>query len=253
AYELGQEIARSERTLAEAQAGAADLDEALARGSELLAAEKRELAEARPRLEEELREAGERVGAARAELKRLDGQSRATELCALIEAKRAELRDHAAEWARLTAARSLLERQLHKFSQREQPRLLESIGKLFGAMTRARYSRVYQRLDGSFMAVRADGVEVEPGALSSGTREQLYLAVRLAYIDSYCARSEPLPLCLDDVLVNFDDARAAATLDVLHHLAAEGRTQLLFLTCHAHLVELAKKVLPELRPLELPP
>jgi hypothetical protein len=40
---------------------------------------------------------------------------------------------------------------------------------------------------------------------------------------------------------------------VLHRLAAEGRTQLLFLTCHAHLVELAKKTLPSIVPLELPP
>jgi uncharacterized protein YhaN len=255
AHELGKQIAQSERTLAEARAGVADLDEALARGREPLAAEKEDLDRERQQLEGELQDTDRRVGAAEVELRPWDGRSRAIELCALIEAKRAELRDQAAEWARLTAARSLLEKQLERFSTREQPRLLESIAKLFSAMTRGRYTRVYQRLDEkrTFMAVRADGVEVEPGALSSGTREQLYLAVRLAYVDSYCARSEPLPLCLDDVLVNFDDERAIATLDVLQHLAREGRTQLLFLTCHAHLVELAKKTLPSLRPLELPP
>lgn len=254
AHDLGKQIAQHERTLAEARAGVADLDEALARGRELLAAERDDLAGERARLDEELRETDVRVGAAGVELKPYDGHSRAMELGALIEAKRAELRDQAAEWARLTAARSLLEAQLQRFSTREQPRLLESISKLFSAMTRGRYLRVYQRLDEkrTFMAVRADGVEVEPGALSSGTREQLYLAVRLAYVDSYCGRSEPLPLCLDDVLVNFDDDRAAATLDVLQHLASEGRTQLLFLTCHVHLVELAKSVVPSLRPQELP-
>jgi uncharacterized protein YhaN len=255
AHELSQEIARHERTLAEAQAGVADLDEALARGRELLAAEQKEIAAERAQLEEELTETAQQVGATGNELKRLDGSSRAVELVALLEAKRAELRDKATEWARLAAARSLLERQLQRFSAREQPRLLESVARLFSAMTRGRYLRVYQRLDDkrTFMAVRADGTEVEPAALSSGTREQLYLALRLAYIDAYCARSEPLPLCLDDVLVNFDDERAAATLGVLHRLAAEDRTQLLFLTCHAHLVELAKKTLPSVHPIELPP
>src|SRR5207302_6514890 len=108
-------------------------------------------------------------------------------------------RDRAGDWARLTAARSLLDRQLQRFSAREQPRLLESVARLFSAMTRGRYTRVYQRLDAerTFMAVRADGTEVEPAALSSGTREQLYLALRLAYIDAY--RAEALPVCLDDV------------------------------------------------------
>jgi uncharacterized protein YhaN len=90
------------------------------------------------------------------------------------------------------------------------------------------------------VAVRSDGVEVTPAALSTGTREQLWLAVRLAYVRQYCEAAEPLPLVLDDVLVNFDAARARATLAVLADFAT--RTQVLLLTCHAHLVELAREV-----------
>jgi uncharacterized protein YhaN len=253
AHELKQEIARAERTLAEAHIAAADLDEALARGREALAAEKSDLQQARARLESELQEADRAVGAAETELRPFDGRSQAVTLQAQLEAKRAELRDRAAEWARLASARDLLERQLQRFSARDQPRLLESVGKLFAAMTRGRYTRVFERLDRTFMAVRSDGVEVEPQHLSTATREQLYLAVRLAWIDSYCARSEPLPLCLDDVLVNFDDERAEATLAVLSRFAAEGRIQVLLLTCHPHLLQVARKVLPQSKALPLPP
>ena len=87
--------------------------------------------------------------------------------------------------------------------------------------------------------MRADGVEVTPAALSTGTREQLWLAVRLAYVRQYCDASEPLPLILDDPLVNFDAARARATLKVLAAFAE--RSQVLMLTCHAHLVALARE------------
>jgi uncharacterized protein YhaN len=251
AADLGKEIARAERTLAEARA-LADVEEVLGRGKSLLETERDELNQARTRLESELQETDRRVGAGENELRQLSGKS-SLEQQASLESRRAELRDRVVEWARLTAARAMLEKQLAKFSLQQQPRMLDSVSRLFSAMTRGRYARVIQRIDREFVAVRNDGVEVVPSGLSTGTREQLYLAVRLAYIDSYCARSEPLPLILDDVLVNFDDERAAATLDVLAHFAAEGRVQVLFLTCHAHLIELSKKSLPALRPAELPP
>ncbi len=257
AWELDREIAHAERTLAEARAGVveSELDEALARGRQLLDAEKTEGAAERARLESELQETDRRVGAAEVELRPFDGRSSTVEQLAALESRRAELRDRAGEWARVTVARALLERQMARFSAQQQPRLLERVSKLFAAMTGGRYRRVYQRLDEarSFVAVRDSGVEVTPAALSTGTREQLYLAVRLAYVDQYCAGAEPLPLVLDDVLVNFDDDRATATLAVLGQFAAEGRAQVLLLTCHSHLVALAKKVLPSLIPAELPP
>jgi uncharacterized protein YhaN len=85
---------------------------------------------------------------------------------------------------------------------------------------------------------RDDGVSLEPEALSTGTREQLYLAIRLAYVEHYGRRAEPLPIVLDDVLVNFDPSRTAATLEALASFAA--RTQVLLFTCHDHLADLAR-------------
>ena len=76
--------------------------------------------------------------------------------------------------------------------------------------------------------------------MSTGTREQLYLALRLAYARHYCSYSEPLPLILDDVLVNFDAERAKATLRVLAEVGE--KIQVVLLTCHPHLIALAKEV-----------
>jgi len=72
--------------------------------------------------------------------------------------------------------------------------------------------------------------------LSTDTREQLYLAIRLAYVQQYCLESKPLPLILNDILVNFDEHRAKNTLHVLFD-----HIQVLFLTFHEHMAELVRK------------
>ncbi len=78
-------------------------------------------------------------------------------------------------------------------------------------------------------------------SLSRGTREQLFLSLRLALASSYARRGSPLPLVLDDVLVNFDADRAKAAAAVLRDFAAEGH-QLLVFTCHEHIHKLFKSL-----------
>ena len=75
--------------------------------------------------------------------------------------------------------------------------------------------------------------------LSEGTRDQLYMALRLASVEQRLASTaEPMPFIADDLFVNFDDARTRAGLRVLADLAR--RTQVLVFTHHAHLLELAR-------------
>jgi uncharacterized protein YhaN len=73
--------------------------------------------------------------------------------------------------------------------------------------------------------------------MSDGTRDQLFLSLRLAAIENYIASAEPLPFIADDLFVHFDDDRAAAGLDAL--IALGGLTQVLFFTHHQHLADLA--------------
>src|SRR5690606_20551881 len=68
--------------------------------------------------------------------------------------------------------------------------------------------------------------------LSRGTREQLLLSLRMWLIEEYEKNSEPLPVALDDVMVNFDVHRARNLAKTLTHFA-EGRQVILF-TCHEH-------------------
>jgi len=74
--------------------------------------------------------------------------------------------------------------------------------------------------------------------MSQGTRDQLFLSLRLAAIEQHIEGRGPFPVIVDDLLVQFDDDRAVATLEVLSELSAT--TQVLFFTHHKHLVELAE-------------
>lgn len=77
--------------------------------------------------------------------------------------------------------------------------------------------------------------------MSTGSPDQLYLALRVASIEDYLDKANPLPFLADDLFINFDDDRAAAGFR-LHARLAE-KTQVLLFTHHAHLVQIARNTL----------
>jgi uncharacterized protein YhaN len=73
--------------------------------------------------------------------------------------------------------------------------------------------------------------------LSDGTADQLFLALRLAGIEKNLEKLvEPLPVILDDILINFDDDRALSTLRCLADFSS--KTQVILFTHHKHLQKL---------------
>jgi uncharacterized protein YhaN len=143
----------------------------------------------------------------------------------------------AEEAIRLDALRAVRERELRaavaavlvdfveRKTQREhQPQVYRRANEIFGLVTRHAYElRVHDANSGSFLAydTRAER-SFALDELSSGTRVQLLLAVRLAFVDSLEA-GVALPLLMDETLANSDDERAAAIMDAVIQLAANGR------------------------------
>ena len=66
-------------------------------------------------------------------------------------------------------------------------------------------------------------------ALSGGTEDQIYFALRLAVCQLCLPEDDPAPLVLDDALLAFDGARLEQALNLLLELA--GSQQILLLTC----------------------
>jgi uncharacterized protein YhaN len=189
-------------------------------------------------LKSEAKLAHQAVGSARELLRAVDGRSRAAELRNDLEAERATLRAQVERWSVLALAEKLLRDSITRFERENQPELLERASVLFSEMTLGGFVRVRRHLDRNLWVERANGVEVSPEQLSTGTREQLFLAIRLAYVDQYRKSAEALPIVLDDVLVNFDAPRARATLAALTRFGRD--VQVLLFTCHEHVVDLAR-------------
>jgi uncharacterized protein YhaN len=79
--------------------------------------------------------------------------------------------------------------------------------------------------------------------LSKGTAEQLYLAMRISFAREYAKQVIPLPLIMDDILVNFDSQRLKSTLEVIAQVAK--KQQIIFFTCHNHMVEIMDEVVKD--------
>jgi uncharacterized protein YhaN len=155
----------------------------------------------------------------------------------------AQLEKQAAEWTELALATALFRRTRQLYERDKQPVVLQRASTLFSHMTEGRYTRVMAPLgEQRLLAMRPDGELVDPGKLSRGTAEQLYLAMRFAIASEY-TREAPPPLLLDDILVNFDEGRMLRTLELLGELARTHHVMLF--TCHAHIVQAAEAVLPQ--------
>ena len=76
---------------------------------------------------------------------------------------------------------------------------------------------------------------------STGSADQLYLALRVAAVEDSLDHGTPLPFIADDLFINFDDDRAAAGFKVLGDLAK--RTQVIFFTHHQHLMAVAESAI----------
>jgi hypothetical protein len=101
-------------------------------------------------------------------------------------------------------------------------------------LTGGKYTRIWTPLAHDILFVdTAEGQPLSVQVLSRGTREQLFVSLRLALVSAYARRGIHLPMILDDVFVNFDAGRTKIACRVLRDFAREGH-QLLVFTCHEH-------------------
>ena len=164
-----------------------------------------------------------------------------------LERARAELRDVSEGYVLRRAAAYLLARAIDIVREERQGPILAGASDLFATITGHSFEKLVIDFDQSdtpiLSGARPSGERVSVAGMSDGTRDQLFLSLRLALIQRYVADASPLPFLADDLLVNFDDARTAVALRTLARLSKD--TQVIFFTHHDHLVELAKATLAE--------
>ena len=117
-----------------------------------------------------------------------------------------------------------------QLQERFSPELNRRAGEWMARLTGGKYAAVSLTRELEAAALERDSVLPRRSlALSRGTVDQLYLAVRLAVCQLCLPGEDPAPLVLDDALVTFDDRRMALALDALAELGRE--RQILLFTC----------------------
>lgn len=213
----------------------------LATGILDLQQEERELQELLERQREEKVRLGEII-------RRLSDAGTVAELRSEEEAILAELNEQARQWAVIRVADTLIDQARQEFERKHQPAVIQQASALFGEITGGRYPAVKIPIGESRQQIHVisrTGAWKEPHQLSRGTREQLYLAIRFGYIANHGRHNEPLPVIMDDILVNFDPPRAQATAAAIARLSIHN--QVLFFTCHPHILELFGDLSPPAR------
>lgn len=159
------------------------------------------------------------------------------------------LDDAVHRWQVLAVTSRVLDTIRTTYERERQPETLQEASVYLERLTQGRYARVWTPFGQQILLVEGAGGESIPvESLSEGSREQLFLCLRLALAGSYARRGASLPMVLDDVLVNYDQQRAKAAAGVLRDFADTGH-QLLVFTCHEHLARLFKSLRIDVRTL----
>jgi uncharacterized protein YhaN len=175
------------------------------------------------------------------QIQSLDGSSKAAEAAERAEKLLAGIIPDAEQYLRLTIARLILEEQMERYRQDNQTPVLRRAGELFAKLTLGSFLGLRDEVDDNgkpvLLGVRLDKTEVSVDGMSDGTRDQLFLALRLATIELQRDQQDPLPFVVDDILVGFDDERSKACLEVLAEFAQ--KTQVLVFTHHSMVAQAA--------------
>lgn len=148
-----------------------------------------------------------------------------------LEKTKQQLQDAYREWLTARIALRVIDAAVSRYEEERQPAVIRFAQTAFATMTGGRYERLLKPLEGNELHLHdTNGERKTVGELSRGTREQLYLAMRLGLIEQYEQNSEPLPVIMDDIIVNFDDARGPLAVQALAEFA-RGR-QVIVMTCH---------------------
>lgn len=170
--------------------------------------------------------------AAQHELSRLQGQAQvlgsAAEWNAARVSAKAALERVQMQLDALKLAEDTIKSQNAALSARISPQITELAQQYLAYLTNDNYKEV--KLDASLRARCAgeDGTLLDALRLSSGTRDQLYFALRLAVCQVLTGR-ESIPLLLDDPFLTWDNKRMERGLRLLQALSSE--RQIILLTC----------------------
>lgn len=183
---------------------------------------------------------------AQSALSAIGGAATAAEAEAQRQEALAQMSDVAERYVRVFTAGRLLRWSIDRYREAKQGPLLSRAGAIFALLTQGSFSKLVVDFEAQPMTLeglRADGKLVGVSGMSDGTRDQLYLALRLAALELHLEQATPLPFIADDLFINYDDGRSQAGFEALAALSE--KTQVIFLSHHDHLIPSALEIFGE--------
>ena len=203
------------------------------------------LAREKKELQLELKQLVEDIALQKKEIEAIDGQSLAASISEKAEGLTSKIEADVEHYVRLNLSAVILAKSIERYRQKNQSPVLDAASRYFKAMTQGDFEGLRadydEKGDPVIKAFRPDGRTLMVHEMSDGSRDQLFLALRLGGLEKHVNNNGPMPFIVDDVLVHFDDDRSVAALAGMARLAQS--TQIIFFTHHRHLVDLAKTTL----------
>jgi uncharacterized protein YhaN len=146
------------------------------------------------------------------------------------------------DWKVLKLGALLLGSAIERRRAEQQDPLMRRAGELFATLTGGSFAGFAQDYDDSdtphLVGRRGGGGTVRIEEMSEGTRDQFYLALRLAYLEDFAVRAEPAPFVADDLFSTSDPVRTGHGLAAL--AAIGDRIQPIVFTHHPHVADIAR-------------
>lgn len=182
------------------------------------------------------------------QLSQMTGSHEAADAEESLRQIQAQIRSDAEHFIRIKLASSVLRAAIERYRETIRGPVLSIASELFRELTLSSFDglRVEDDDQGRPMLVglRSGGRDTIPvSGMSEGTCDQLYLALRLASLKLEASPRNRLPFILDDILIQFDDARATAALRVLAQFGQS--RQVIYFTHHEHLLDIARRELQQ--------
>lgn len=151
----------------------------------------------------------------------------------------AKLEESYRQLAVLLLAERTLEVSIAEWERKSQPEVYQQASRLFSQMTRGAWQKVRMNAEGEIEVLDSVKSACSPQVLSLGTRQQLYLALRVALLITAENVGRSLPILCDDILVNFDDERRREAVKVIIELSRY--RQVILFTCHPSVAALVRE------------
>ncbi len=182
-------------------------------------------------------------------LDQIGGDAAAVEIAQRRQTVIEDIADGAKRYLRLKLGAMAAADALEQYRASHQSGMLVGASSAFAEITEGAYLGLKTQTGGKgeeLIALAADGASrLDDKSMSTGTRAQLYLALRVAAYHEFAGQQTPPPFVADDIFETFDDGRAEVTFSLLGDMATKG--QVIYFTHHQHLKPIAERAVPNAR------